>query len=280
MPTSGSWPVCGSTRTSGARYSTPGSDAGPRGGAAPTRGPVRARSGAGGTVPARGRNSVLMDLTAALAQVGMTVALCDAQARMVQRLGGDRHLRERLDAVSFAPGFDASEQTAGTNGVGTALAERSPCYVVGREHFADCLQPFACAGAPVRDPLSGRIEAVLDITCLRDNGDPGMVRLVREAARDIERGCWSRQRQGAGAARRVPAGIPRHGRRGRLARAARARALGARDLRARNWPRRWRPPPGRPGRAAGEGRGTHRLAEPHTRRGASVRGADRHPAAS
>ena len=134
----------------------------------------------------RAADPVLKDLTAALAQVGMTVALCDAQARMVQRLGGDRHLRERLDEVSFAPGFDASEQTAGTNGVGTALAERSPCYVIGREHFADCLQPFACAGAPVRDPLSGRIEAVLDITCLRDNGDPGMVRLVREAARDIE----------------------------------------------------------------------------------------------
>ncbi|NGO47847.1 SpoIIE family protein phosphatase [Streptomyces ureilyticus] len=134
----------------------------------------------------RAADPVLKDLTAALTQVGMTVALCDAQARMVQRLGGDRHLRERLDAVSFAPGFDASEQTAGTNGVGTALAERSPCYVIGREHFADCLQPFACAGAPVRDPLSGHIEAVLDITCLRDNGDPGMVRLVREAARGIE----------------------------------------------------------------------------------------------
>lgn len=134
----------------------------------------------------RAADPVLKGLSVALTQVSMTVALCDAQARMVLRLGGDRRLRERLDEVSFAPGFDASEQTAGTNGVGTALAERSPCYVMGREHFADCLQPFACAGAPVRDPLSGRIEAVLDITCLRDNGDPAMVRLVREAARDIE----------------------------------------------------------------------------------------------
>ncbi|WP_206439170.1 SpoIIE family protein phosphatase [Streptomyces scabichelini] len=134
----------------------------------------------------RAADPVLKDLATALAHVSMTVALCDPQARMVQRLGGDRRLRERLDEVSFAPGFDASEHTAGTNGVGTALAERSPCYVVGREHFADCLQPFACAGAPVRDPLSGRIEAVLDITCLRDNGDPAMLRLVREAVRDIE----------------------------------------------------------------------------------------------
>ncbi|MFF4252588.1 SpoIIE family protein phosphatase [Streptomyces sp. NPDC001663] len=134
----------------------------------------------------RAADPVLERLTASLAEVGMAIALCDAQGRMVQRLGGDPQLRHRLDEVNFAPGYDASEPVVGTNGVGTALAERGPIYVVGREHFADCLQPFACAGAPVRDPLSGRIEAVLDLTCLRDDGDPTMLRMVREAARHIE----------------------------------------------------------------------------------------------
>jgi serine phosphatase RsbU (regulator of sigma subunit)/anti-sigma regulatory factor (Ser/Thr protein kinase) len=134
----------------------------------------------------RAADPVLVDLTASLADVGMTIALCDGHGRMVQRLDGDRQLRDRLDEVNFAPGFDASEPVAGTNGVGTALAARSPVYVVGREHFADCLQQFACAGAPVRDPFSGHIEAVLDLTCLRDDGDPAMLRLVREAAHNIE----------------------------------------------------------------------------------------------
>ncbi|MFI2199658.1 SpoIIE family protein phosphatase [Streptomyces sp. NPDC020192] len=129
---------------------------------------------------------VLHRLAASLADIGVTVVLCDAQGRMVERQGGDLQLCRRLDEVHFAPGFDASENAAGTNGVGTALAERRPVYVVGREHFADCLQPFACAGAPVRDPLSGHIEAVLDLTCLRDDGDPAMLRLVREAGGDIE----------------------------------------------------------------------------------------------
>ncbi|MFD3500351.1 SpoIIE family protein phosphatase [Streptomyces sp. NPDC058678] len=134
----------------------------------------------------RAADPVLTDLSTSLTEVGMTVALCDARGRMVQRLGGDRQLRDRLDEVRFAPGFDASERVVGTNGVGTALAERSPVYVVGREHFADCLQPFACAGAPVRDPFSGRIEAVLDLTCLRADSDPTMLQLVREAACSIE----------------------------------------------------------------------------------------------
>ncbi|MFF9133294.1 SpoIIE family protein phosphatase [Streptomyces sp. NPDC014806] len=129
---------------------------------------------------------VLRHLVASLAEAGTTVVLCDAHGRIVQRLGGDRRLRDRLDEVRFAPGFDASEPAAGTNGVGTALAGRGPFYVAGREHFADCLQPFACAGAPVRDPLSGRVEAVLDLTCLRGDGDPAMLRLVGEAVRGIE----------------------------------------------------------------------------------------------
>ncbi|MCX5292278.1 MULTISPECIES: SpoIIE family protein phosphatase [unclassified Streptomyces] len=134
----------------------------------------------------RAADPVLDKLAASLADMGTTIALCDARGRMIQRLGGDPALQDRLDQVNFAPGFDASEPVAGTNGVGTALAARVPVYVVGREHFADCLQPFACAGSPVRDPLSGCIEAVLDLTCLRDHGDPAMLRLVRTAARDIE----------------------------------------------------------------------------------------------
>ncbi|WP_436790151.1 SpoIIE family protein phosphatase [Yinghuangia sp. YIM S10712] len=134
----------------------------------------------------RAADPVLGELNASLADTSVTVVLCDAQGRMVQRHGGTRKLLRRLDDVQFAPGFDVSEQAVGTNGVGTALAGRKPVFLVGREHFADCLQPFACAGAPVRNPLSGHIEAVLDLTCLRGEADPAMLRLVREAARSIE----------------------------------------------------------------------------------------------
>ncbi|PZH06890.1 protein phosphatase [Streptomyces sp. NTH33] len=134
----------------------------------------------------RAAEPVLADLSASLAGTGVTVVLCDGQGHMAQRLGGGRKLLQRLDEVRFAPGCDTSEPVSGTNGVGTALAGRGPFYVVGREHFADCLVPFACAGAPVRNPLSGCIEAVVDLTCLRDHGDLAMLRLAREAVRDIE----------------------------------------------------------------------------------------------
>ncbi|MFJ1654522.1 SpoIIE family protein phosphatase [Streptomyces sp. NPDC088337] len=129
---------------------------------------------------------VLGDLSASLDDMGVTVVLCDEQGHMVQRRGGGRKLLQCLDKVRFAPGCDASEVASGTNGVGTALAGRRPFYVVGREHFADFLLPFACAGAPVCNPLSGRIEAIVDLTCLREHGDPAMLRLAREAVHGIE----------------------------------------------------------------------------------------------
>ena len=92
-----------------------------------------------------------------------------------------------LDNVSFAAGFDYTEGGIGTNGVGTVFESGQPIHIVGPEHFHDRLQPFACSGAPIRDPLSGRIEGVLDISCLTEHSSPLMHSLVRSAALEIER---------------------------------------------------------------------------------------------
>ncbi|WP_188191310.1 SpoIIE family protein phosphatase [Nonomuraea sp. SYSU D8015] len=117
----------------------------------------------------------------------VSVILCDDKARVLQRRGGDPELNRSLDAVCLAVGFAFAEQIAGTNGIGTTLADRRPSYVFGSEHFAACMHPFACAGAPIRDPLSGQVEGILDLTCRRSDADPAMMKVVRDAARDIER---------------------------------------------------------------------------------------------
>jgi transcriptional regulator of acetoin/glycerol metabolism len=68
-------------------------------------------------------------------------------------------------------------------------------HIVGGEHFAECLQPYACAGAPVRDPFTGRLEGVLDISCLAEHSSPIMHSLVRTAAAHIERGLLADRNQ-------------------------------------------------------------------------------------
>jgi transcriptional regulator of acetoin/glycerol metabolism len=117
----------------------------------------------------------------------VSVVLTDASGRLLERRESDARLRRRLDAVVFAPGFSYGETHVGTNGVGTALEEGRAAYVYGPEHFNEHIQGFACAGVPIRNPLTGRIEGVFDISCLADDANPMMRVLAQEAARDIER---------------------------------------------------------------------------------------------
>ncbi|WP_257004129.1 SpoIIE family protein phosphatase [Streptomyces sp. SA15] len=130
---------------------------------------------------------VLEQLESTLSGTNVSVILSDEHGQVLQRRAGGTKLNKSLDAVQLAVGFTFAEPIAGTNGIGTALAARQPCYILGREHFAQGMEPFACAGAPVRNPLSGHIEGVLDFTCWRTDADPAMLTTVSEAVAEIEK---------------------------------------------------------------------------------------------
>ena len=121
------------------------------------------------------------------ANIPLSIAVTDGKARVLTRVDNSRTIGLLLDDVSFAPGFDYAEGGMGTNGVGTVFESGQPIQIVGPEHFHERLQPFACSGTPIRDPLTGRIEGVLDISCLTEHSSPLMHALVRSAAHDIER---------------------------------------------------------------------------------------------
>jgi transcriptional regulator of acetoin/glycerol metabolism len=121
------------------------------------------------------------------ADIPLSIALTDGKARVLTRVDNARSIGLLLDNVWFAPGFDYAEGGMGTNGVGTVFESGQPIQIVGPEHFHERLQPFACSGSPIRDPLSGRIEGVLDISCVTEHSSPLMHSLVRSAAHDIER---------------------------------------------------------------------------------------------
>jgi len=130
---------------------------------------------------------IIQRLSQETADIPLSIALTDGKARVLSRVDTDSTIGILLDKVSFAPGFDYAEGQVGTNGVGTVFESGQPVHIVGPEHFHEHLQPFACAGAPIRDPLSGRVEGVLDISCLTEHSSPLMHSLVRSAAQNIER---------------------------------------------------------------------------------------------
>jgi transcriptional regulator of acetoin/glycerol metabolism len=122
-----------------------------------------------------------------MVDVPVAIALSDAQARIVHRLDCSTSVGRPLDRVDFITGFDFAEGGVGTNGIGTVLEAGASVSVVGAEHFTEALVKFACTGAPILDPVTGRVEGVLDVSSLAENWTPLMHTLVRRAAADIGR---------------------------------------------------------------------------------------------
>ncbi|WP_240795085.1 sigma-54-dependent Fis family transcriptional regulator [Rhodococcus zopfii] len=118
--------------------------------------------------------------------MSLSVALSDEHARVLVRRDNDPVLAAKLDKVYFAPGFTYAEELVGTNGVGTALETGMAVYVDGAQHYHESIQYFTCAGAPIHNPTTGRVEGLIDITGLTHTSNPLMRQLALGAARDIE----------------------------------------------------------------------------------------------
>jgi len=129
---------------------------------------------------------VVDELVNDLGTVKMTVVVADSHAQVLDRRETDRALTAPLDSLEFAPGFVFAEESVGTNGVGSAIAECKSFLVEGSEHFSDVFTGFACAGAPILNPKSGRILGVLDLTCPAPDAHPLMLPTALRVARMIE----------------------------------------------------------------------------------------------
>jgi DNA-binding CsgD family transcriptional regulator len=121
-----------------------------------------------------------------LAGTESALLLTDERAHVIDRRVSDPHMQVRLDHILLAPGFYYAEDRVGTNGIGSALAERGPAFVKGAEHFADALVGMACAGAPVTDHRDGQVLGVIDITCPAKSASSLMLPFAKQAAWEIE----------------------------------------------------------------------------------------------
>lgn len=116
----------------------------------------------------------------------VSVILTDDDGVVLERRTGDSTLAQHLDRIWLAPGFSYAERYVGTNGIGTALEGRGPAVVFGHEHYVEHLEDMACAGAPIRHPVTGKILGVLDLTCWRHEANLMMAGVASTLARRIE----------------------------------------------------------------------------------------------
>ena len=101
-------------------------------------------------------------------------------------LDGVEWLKERAAEMNLVEGARCSETVNGTNGIGTALAVNHPVQVFAFEHFSHHHREWVCSGAPMHDPVSGRLVGVIDLSSPWKIAHPRSLELVTTAARTME----------------------------------------------------------------------------------------------
>lgn len=138
------------------------------------------------TVLIRAASPVLKELADDLGPQDISVILTSPDGLVVERVAADTKLVAALDKVQLAPGYSYAEEFTGTNGIGTALTIGAPAFIRGSEHYIGALSHLACAGSPIRDPITGRVLGALDLTCWASRSDPLLVVLAKTASHQIE----------------------------------------------------------------------------------------------
>lgn len=129
---------------------------------------------------------VLERLSDHLADARAALFLSDDRGHIVMRKAPEPRQRNQLDNASAAEGFDFSEGSIGTNGLGTVITERRPLLVRGSEHYNDALEPLTCAGTPIFEPFSQRILGTFALACRTDDTSPLITAIATDVGRQIE----------------------------------------------------------------------------------------------
>ena len=135
---------------------------------------------------ARAAAPVLQQVTDDLAAQAVSVILTSTDGVVVERTAAEVSILNALDTVHLIPGYSLAEEVAGTNGIGTTLETGRPAFIRGGEHYVAMFTGFACAGSPIRDPITHRLIGAVNLSCRADQSDPLLLALATSASRHIE----------------------------------------------------------------------------------------------
>jgi transcriptional regulator of acetoin/glycerol metabolism len=114
---------------------------------------------------------------------------------------GSRNARRQADSLEFVEGADWSESGVGTNAISEALVTGTAAQLFSAEHLVRTHHDWACTAAPIRDPFTGDVLGVLDVSGPIESVTPDSLRMVRCGVRLAEEMLRS-----AGAAGSAPEG--------------------------------------------------------------------------
>ncbi|MFF2298570.1 GAF domain-containing protein [Arthrobacter sp. NPDC058127] len=109
----------------------------------------------------------------------------DHYGEVLWRIGSGSALRQ-ADSLEFVEGADWSEAGVGTNAISEALISGNAAQLFSAEHLVRTHHDWACTAAPIRDPFTGDIVGILDVSGPIDSVTPDSLRMVRCGVRLAE----------------------------------------------------------------------------------------------
>lgn len=113
----------------------------------------------------------------------------DGDGRILASWGADLTMHKAMES-NLSPSFAWSEAAVGTNGMGTALAERKPLSVRGPEHWCQALHSWDCMGIAVYDWVTQDPVAALNVSSweqevpLQERALSAGIQVVRQGLRE------------------------------------------------------------------------------------------------
>lgn len=129
--------------------------------------------------------SSLDQLYMAVGDVGCSVVLADKNGAAISRRGAQQD-DKTFNKWGLWTGAIWSEESEGTNGVGTCIIEERPLTIHKDQHFHTKNTGLSCTAAPIFDHR-GDLMAVIDVSSCRADLTAGFSRLISVAVVDTAR---------------------------------------------------------------------------------------------
>lgn len=125
----------------------------------------------------------IKDLFESLQGTGFIIILTDSEG-CILHLKGDKEIIEEAHKLNMVQGAYMSEESIGTNAMGTALKEDEPVQITAEEHFISAYHRWTCSAAPIH--YNGEIIGCLNLTGNKKDVHPHTLSLVRASVKAIE----------------------------------------------------------------------------------------------
>ena len=115
---------------------------------------------------------------------GFFIILTDKEG-CILKIIGDKEVIDIANDLNMVMGAFMSENSIGTNAMGTAIKENIPIQISEREHFIKAYHRWTCSAAPIHD-INGDIIGSLNLSGDRDKVHSHTLGLVVAAVKSIE----------------------------------------------------------------------------------------------